>query len=158
LYSKIKNIIFKFINIVFKKNVFYSEYQELIITNYFLNRFNNADQYCIDIGASPPPNFFKVFLKYRFKIFCVDPIPLSNFNNINKRLNYFNGVIGNTNKPVKFFMGNKGYEVVSSTFDPIINRSFKKKNFFLTTVNQLTYNNFIKQHKIKNIFFLKIDI
>ena len=92
IYDKIKKILFEFINLALKKTVFYNEYQELIITKYFLNRFDNSDQYCIDIGASPPPHFYKIFLKYKFKIFCVDPIQLSNFNNIkklNKRFNYF---------------------------------------------------------------------
>lgn len=52
----------------------------------------------------------------------------------------------------------KKNESVSSNFSPIINRSFKKTNFYTRYVNSLTYNKFIKKFKIKNIFFLKIDI
>lgn len=90
----------------------------------------------------------------------MDPIQLINFNNIkklNKRFNYFKGVIANTNKPIRFFFGLKENEVVSSRFSPVINRSFKKRNFLAKNVNSLTYNKFIKKFKIKNIFFLKID-
>ena len=161
IYDKIKKISFKFFNLAFKKCVFYNEYQELIITKYFLSRFDNSGQYCIDIGASPPPHFYKIFLKYKFKIFCVDPIPLSNLNNIkkklNKRFNYFKGVISDTNKSVKFFFGKAENKAVSSNFSPINNRSFKKTNFYINNVNSLTYNKFIKKFKIKNIFFIKVD-
>jgi FkbM family methyltransferase len=160
IYNKIKKICFEFINLVLKKTVFYNEYHELKITKYFLSRFDNSDQYCIDIGASPPPHFYKIFLKYKFKIFCVDPIQLSNFNNIkklNKRFKYFKGVISHTNRPIRFFFGLKEFEAISSRFSPVINRSFKKNNFSAKNVNSLTYNKFIKKFKIKNIFFLKID-
>ena len=161
IYDKTKKIAFKFIKLALKKDIFYNEYQELIITKYFLSRFDNSDEYCIDIGASPAPHFYKIFLKYKFKIFCVDPIPLSNLNNIkkklNKRFNYFKGVISDTNKSVKFFFGKAENKAVSSNFSPINNRSFKKTNFYINNVNSLTYNKFIKKFKIKNIFFIKVD-
>ena len=109
----------------------------------------------------PPPHFYKLFLKYNFKICCIDPISSPDYSFYKKKhiniFNYFKGVISNTNKPIYFYLVEGTDHVISSIYNPEIIRSINKKSIKLIKVKSLTWNKFLKTKKIRNIFFLKID-
>jgi FkbM family methyltransferase len=135
---------------------------------------SKSDFSVIDIGAGPPPTYYEIYLKYTNHVYCVEPV-LDMQNNpygayVKKLIEYsrrgkvtlFQGVISEKSGIVTFWQG-KGSASSNSSLDPsyriesVCDPQSYLDSFEKTTVESKTYQEYVVDNNIRNLFLVKID-
>lgn len=151
-----------------------NELSEQVITEYLIETNKTSDCSMIDIGAAPPPNYYPIFMRHAENVYCVEPALTTKGNpfksNVKKllrlsrqgKLKLFKGVISDVSGQVTFHQG------IGNTINSSLNPSFRldsiedvpeyMESFNPITVESLTYADYIKQNKIGELLFVKVDV